>query len=259
MVEPIIIDVIGSSQINRRPERGVLNISISSAGPIQGDVSQEVTSTSNKLTELFRSLAPKDEAGMPAEQAAITVFSIGSLRSWSHLKKIHRTTTGQNRNKQQTDNSKFNNESDSDSDSGKGPKEEIRIYEAEISASVFFRDFDKMGEVASQLSTMPHVGISSINWHVTDETMSSLERESRKLSIANAIKAAEDYVEVFGYRVFPVKIVAEGAISRGRMKQTARMAPASFRASPPSTALNLEPVDVEVTDTVTVVFQGLPK
>jgi hypothetical protein len=58
---PLEITLKGSSIISRYAERAILLVNVSSEGTSQEAVSEDVTSTSNKLVKIFKELAPKDE------------------------------------------------------------------------------------------------------------------------------------------------------------------------------------------------------
>jgi len=220
---PLEITVEGLSSIHRHAERGVISVAVSSDGSSKETVSQEVTSTSNLLQQMFKELAPKTETGTATSDAPITVFSMGSIQSWSRIQY--------------------------DKDNQPGPRQ----YHASSSFEVIFRDFEKLGDVASSLFAMPHVDITSISWRLTDETRESLGSETRKAAMLNAIQKARDYAEVIGREVVAVKITDSGYSAGGRTKQTARRAVGSGIVAPPN-GLALEPEEVVLSGSVQVQF-----
>lgn len=225
ILPPLEIDVTGISTIHRHAERGFMSITVKSEGSLQETVSEEVTSTTNRLQQMFKALAPKTATGEPAPDAQVTVFSIGSIRSWSEIPY--------------------------DRNDNPRPRE----YHASSSFEVIFRDLDKLGETASLLFAMPHVEITSIQWRLTDETRTSLMTQSRKEAMLDAIQRARDYAEVVGREVVPVEICDDSmdySVST-RTRQTARRSTGgSARNSPNSLAL--EPEDVRVYLSVRVKF-----
>ena len=66
------------------PERATLSITISSQGQFQQNVSLEVVSVRNELHQSFTELAPKTSTGKATPEAAVTTFSMNSLRTWSY-------------------------------------------------------------------------------------------------------------------------------------------------------------------------------
>lgn len=222
---PLEINVHGSSVLHRHAERGVLSVAVSSEGLSQETVSREVTSTSNQLKKMFNELAPKTESGTPAPNAPVTVFSMTSFRTRSWIPE------------------------------DKEGNALARQYEASTHFEVIFRDFEKLGDVASTLFTMPHAEIKNTSWRLTDETMESLGSESRKAAMHDAIQKAQDYAEVVRKNVVAVEITDQGSSTRGRTKQMARKSAMSM--STPGAHVNglsLEPEDVELSAVVGVKF-----
>src|SRR5436190_14404406 len=206
---PLEINVTGVSTIHRHAERGSMSITVMSEGPVQETVSEEVTSTNNRLQQMFKTLAPKTATGEATPDAPVTVFSIGSIRSWSEIPY----------------------------DKDRQPRP--RQYYASSSFQVIFRDLDRLGEMASVLFAMPHVQIGSIQWRLTDQTRESLSTQSRKEAMLDAIQKARDYAEVVGRDVVPIEVadVNRNFSVSTRTRQTARM----FTPDYPTEALALEP------------------
>ncbi|MCJ1383212.1 hypothetical protein MMC17_006325 [Xylographa soralifera] len=218
------INVTGESVVSRHAERGVLSIAVSSQGPSQETVSQDVTLASNHLRTTFKAASPKTASGEAALDAAITVFSMTALNT--------QTWIPQDRS---------------------GNPLPPRLYSAKCNFHVIFRDFDKLAEVASMLFTTPHVSIESTKWRLTDDTLAGLASESRKMAMRDAVRKANDFAEVIGRQVFAVEITDHGSSTGQRTKQTARMERPPVDAKGIGT-LALEPEDVELTASVEVKF-----
>ncbi|KKA20197.1 hypothetical protein T310_5766 [Rasamsonia emersonii CBS 393.64] len=192
-------------------------------------VSQQVTSTSNQLQQLLKGLSKKTETGAVAPDAAVTVFTVGSMRSNSHVPYDYGTR-----------------------------KPGQRQYEVSIKIEALFRDFDKFGQICSQLVSTPYVEIASINWRLTDETRKALESEARKLSLLDAIEQARDYSEIVGRQVVPVEISSMGLHRHSHQPVVQQMAQdrASVGNEFSGTGLALESESVSVTGTVNVTFRA---
>jgi len=223
---PLEIRVKGSSTITHRAERGVLTVLISSSGLSQEIVSQEVKSATNSVQELFRELAPKDGLGYPTRSAAITVFSMTSLRT--------RTWIPEDNN---------------------GKPLSPRQYNANVRFEVIFKDFTKLGEVIATLFNMPHVEIEGTEWRLTDATKAGLGSDSRKAAMQDAVAKARDYAEVIGREVAAVEILDELTTYGRRTKQMARMAETTSSVNTVS-GISLEAEDVELSASVMVKFVG---
>lgn len=223
---PLEITVKGSSVISRHAERAVLLVSVSSQGTSQEAVSEDVTSTSNKLVEIFKELAPRGEDGNATLDAPVTVFSITSSNTTSWIPSAPRY-----------------------SESVQLPRQ----FEASTNFNVIFRDFGKLGEVTSALFTMPHTTVENTEYILTDRTKEDLGSESRKAALIDAMQKAHDYAEVLGKNVTAVEIKDQGSSSGGRTRQAARSS--NYRSSSSYVdGLSVEPEDVELKSSVEVKF-----
>lgn len=231
---PLTITVSGQSVIGRHPERGVLKVAVRADGPQQEVVSKEVTSTSNQLHQLFKELSPKTESGYATVDAPVTTFSSTVLKTWSRV-------------------------STDDKD-----RPLPRVYHATSSFQVIFRDFTKMSEVVGKLVAYPKVEIDSIDWQLTDGTLTALGSESRKQAIRDAIQKAKDYAEVLGREVVVVEITDDGYGSHSRALQTAAVHASRRRVIArgdddleDNNVLDLTPQQIQFTGTVQVKFEAV--
>ncbi|OQD96135.1 hypothetical protein PENSOL_c017G11987 [Penicillium solitum] len=187
----LTITVGGSSVITRRPERGVLNLTVNAKGSTRGIVSHKVLETTNELNQLFKELSPKTESRDPTADAAVVTYSSTSLRTWSW---------------------NIQNE---------GSVFKVQEYRGNLSFAAVFRDFTKMSEVAGKLVAYSDVDINSIDWELTAATKKALSSESRKEAIRDAVQKANDYTEVIGRKVAAVEIRDGGNSSFGMLTRTA--------------------------------------
>ncbi|KAF4765045.1 hypothetical protein HAV15_003089 [Penicillium sp. str.  len=187
----LTITVGGSSVITRRPERGVLNLTVNAKGSTREIVSHKVSETTNELNQLFKELSPKTESGDPTADAAVVTYSSTSLRTWS-----------------------WNIENE-------GSVFKVQEYRGNLSFVAVFRDFTKMSEVAGKLVAYSDVDINSIDWELTAATKKALSSESRKEAIRDAVQKANDYTEVIGRKVAAVEIRDGGNSSFGMLTRTA--------------------------------------
>lgn len=254
---PLTITVGGSSVITRRPERGVLNVTVNAEGTTREIVSNKVTETSNELSKIFKELSPKTESGDPTADAAIVTYSSTSLRTWHW--NIH----------------------------GEANCFRNKEYRGNLSLVAVFRDFTKMSEVAGKLVGYSNVDINSIGWELTAATKKALSSESRKEALRDALQKATDYAEVIGREVAAVEIQDGGNSSFGML---ARTVPSPFggssgglfgggggfgqmsggsggffggaanntATSPPPAPLDLTPQEIQYTSSVQVRFESAP-
>jgi uncharacterized protein YggE len=167
----LTISTLGTSVLSRQAERAVVALDVSSSGPTQSNVSQEVNSTSNRLQSILQALAPKIGSGETIPDAAsdtavthwrMSSLSTGSYIPWDRQKEEERKCT----------------------------------YTARTSFEITFRDFSKLGQVVSDMANLPHVSIRNIAWRLTDTTKGQLGQLSRKEAVKDAIAKARDYGDV---------------------------------------------------------------
>ena len=230
---PLEIDVRGTAEITREPERAVLSIGISSEGAVQDVVAQQVSSTCNQLQQSFDKLAPKTSTGEATPEAPIATVSTNFLRSWSY---IPYDTKG---------------------------KALQRVYGASSSFEVVFRDFETLGNIASELFLMPYVTINHIEWCLTDPSLHALGAESRKLAMQDAIAKANDYANFVGRKIVPVKITDQGVSNGGlNMQLDTFQAAESYRRSGRAghsapNGMSLTPEKVVLTGSIHVKFSSI--
>lgn len=235
---PLRIEVTGQSTISRRAERALIHLSVSSTGPSQQTVIDNVTTTSNHLqSQLKTSLAPKDSAGSPTEDAAVTHWSMSTLntRSWYGNGQFGQAQFGQGQN--------------------------APTYNASTSFEIKFRDFERLGVAVGVMAGMPYVNITRIEWRLMDETRRAFGSQSRKQAVEDAFVKARDYAEAVGYStVHAVQILdgqmaspvpgtfgmrAHGAVTRG-----------GGAGEPTPEGLSFEPENVDINSSVKVVFEA---
>ena len=223
---PLEINVEGSSSIQRQAERGILTVTVSASGPSQDTVSDSVRSTANELQRILKELAGSTGSNTPDPNAPVTILTMTLLRTNSWISE--------------------------DKDRNPLPRQ----YSVNTGFVATFRDFEKLGEIASKLFKMPHVTIDSVQWILTDANKLALGAETRKNALRDAISKAKDYSEVLGRKVVPTEIRDRGSTSRARTKmmmrqqRTANMSPSQGYVE----GLELEAQDVEVTARVDVKF-----
>lgn len=171
MASPITITVTGTSTIRRIADCAVMYVSISSEGPQQAQVAEDVRKTSKLVQELCQGLA--GDQGAAAVSYTTGGLSTGSFQPWSQ----------------------------------DAEKELPRRYTANSSVDLTFNEFSKMGSMASTLSQIEFVSISSLDWRLKDKTRASLGSQSRRNAVRDAIVKAGDYAAAAGKeKVSPVEI-----------------------------------------------------
>ncbi|GLI78257.1 hypothetical protein PoHVEF18_006566 [Penicillium ochrochloron] len=248
-MEPLKIHVNGESSITRLAEQGTLRLTVESEGPDLETVSKNVLTRSNSLSDLFKTLSPKNTSDTAT---AVTKFASTFLRT--------------------------RNYTPHDKDNKPLPK----VYQASMSLSVIFRDITKLSEVVGQLVSYSNVEISAIDWSLSEETQKNLRSQMRKEAIADAVGKAGDYAGVVGREVYPVEIMDGGQTAITQHVPSRSLfggfgAPTAFgqvraqgvslcgggaaatSAPEPSEMLDLSPPDIQVTSSVSVQFLSVPE
>ncbi|PGG97734.1 hypothetical protein GX51_07178 [Blastomyces parvus] len=223
MAKPITISVIGHSEINRHPERAIVNFRVLRNGGDKTDVSNTVVQTVNTIQELLETHTPRLASGEATPEATITHWTMSTLN----------TTSYTDREEQKT------------------------VFEANTTISATFRDFDKLGDIAMTLSVMPNVSITSTRWMLTDATIASLISECRISAAHNAQVKARDYAKAFGYQdVEPLEISDSGygtpsTSSASVMRSRKTMRPIKKQEQ----QLTFRPEEVSMSATVSIQFK----
>jgi uncharacterized protein YggE len=134
-----------------------------------------------------------------------------------------------------------------------------RLFFARTSFEIKVRDFERLGSLATTLSTMPLVSISQVEWRLTDATKASLASESRREAVKDAVVKARDYAAVLGRGTPEAVEVSDGSGTFGSYGQGVRSRVAvhgggNGRGQQASETLDFEPESVQLNTTVTVKF-----
>jgi len=174
---PLTITVQGNSTITRTAERAIVTFAVFTEGNDQEAVSKDVTATSKSLQILFTEISPKTESGEPTPEAPVTAWNMRPMYTNSYRP---RETQGV------------------DAD---------RIFTANTAFEVEFRDFNKLGNIMTQLLGKPNVNINNTTWRLKEQTKDSLGSQSRRQAVLDAMAKAQDFAEAAGCKqVRPVEI-----------------------------------------------------
>lgn len=145
-----------------------------------------------------------------------------------------------------------------------------RHHTARMGFQVKFQDFEKLGAIATQLSTMEHVNIQGIQWQLTDVTKDRLGTEGRGNAMRDAVRRAKDYFEAMqeagvlrdggGRTEVKVVEVVEGGGSRGGNSSMHYQShhgggyPAGYQGG----GIEFTPENVKLNSEITVKFEVVP-
>jgi len=229
---PTVIQIQGRASINTLAERAALNIHVSDTGFDKDVVSKNVITTVNTIQSELDQHCPRLENGDISPSAPITYYSIASLslsEAENYNDEGHRSTNP-----------------------------EKKLYTADSSIDIHFRNFGTLGDIAVRLSAMPHVLLRGIDWRLTDAKQAWLDEEVRMQALKNAIERANAYARIIGReKVICVKIEDDGEFwpQQGMLRQTMRKVSASD-ASGVGVGIEFEARKVQVDGTVKVEFHA---
>ncbi|KAF2706203.1 hypothetical protein K504DRAFT_493372 [Pleomassaria siparia CBS 279.74] len=178
----LIIEVTGSCTIQCLAEHGTLKIADSSTEVAQAKPTEDVPAACETLQQIFTTLAPKNETGHFAPDAAITGIPYSR---------------------------------------GEEP-EKPREYRAQCSFEATFKYFAILGNVTEELISIPFVEVKGMEWQLTEETKAIAEVESRKGAMRDAVRKANEIAEVIGREVSYIEVKGDGSqisSSRGLFSQ----------------------------------------
>jgi len=121
-----------------------VSLRISHTSTDQSDCLKRVTSLTNELSTLLKTLSPKDEQGQATKDAPVTWFEMSSLNATSWIPSPPRDYYGQKDDKE------------------KEKQEPKRQYRTTTNFKVKFRDFKEMSEVLGDLGVCTFHAVRSI-------------------------------------------------------------------------------------------------
>lgn len=88
------------------------------------------------------------------------------------------------------------------------------VYRAGIDFTVTFSDISAMSEWVTELSVVDGVSIGQVDWQLTPQTASEVEREVATQAVGTALARARSYAEALGLsQITPLEIADRGLIS----------------------------------------------
>ncbi|KAJ9608199.1 hypothetical protein H2200_007187 [Cladophialophora chaetospira] len=227
---PTLIHIQGRATVKSVAERAALDVRVSDSGFEKDEVSTNAVIAVKRVQSELDQLVSRLENGDISPNSPITFYSIASLS----------ITPG----------------SDYDND-GNRLDPDKKLYTAESTINIHFRDFSVLGEMVVRLSTMDFVGLNGINWELTDAKRAWLDEEVRMQALKHAMERAQAYARILGReKVTCVKIEdSEEFWPMSRVMQTARKATAT-EAFAVGVGIQFEPGNIEVKGTVNVQFHA---
>lgn len=227
---PTLINIQGRATVKTVAERAALDVLVSDSGFEKVGVSKNVVTAVHAVQSELDQLVSRLENGDISPSSPITFYTIASLS----------IAAGDDYDNQ-------GNQRDPDK----------KLYTAESTITIHFRDFAVLGEMVVRLSAMNHVGLRGIDWQLTDAKQAWLDEEVRMQALKHAMERAQAYARIIGRdNVSCVKIDdSERFWPMAHMRQTAMKA-AAVEAFAVGAGIQFEPGNIEVSGTVNVEFHA---
>ncbi|MEV7609243.1 SIMPL domain-containing protein [Microbacterium sp. NPDC089320] len=217
----VTITVRGEHEARVAPERATIRVSVRADGPDRAEVVDRVMHLAEPVRE---SITARRETGVVVDWSS-KQLSVRAERPWS----------------------------------AEG-KRLAPVYYASVDLTATFAEASELSVWVSDVSAWDGVEVGWVNWHLTPETSSRVEREVAAHAVAVAVARAQAYATALGLgAIAPVEIADAGLIAPapvqpfpGAPKMRAAMMQESGDASGPS--MDYEPDEIVISATVEARF-----
>lgn len=215
----VTITVRGEHESRVVPERATIRITVRTEGPERASVVDQLMRLAAPLRS---SITQREDAGTVAEWTS-TRLAVSAERPWN--------------------------------DEG---KRLALVYRASIDFSATFTDPSELSIWVSDISAWDGVEVGWVDWHLTPQTRSRVEREVASSAVSVAVARAEAYAAALDLtEVTPVEIADVGLISHSEQPGGAQMLKArgaAFAAADSAPSMQYEPDEIVVSATVEARF-----
>lgn len=217
----VTITVRGENEARVVPERATIRVTVRTEGPERTSVVDQLM----RLAEPLRaSITERKDAGTVAEWSSKRL-AVSADRPW-------------------------NSEG----------KRLALVYRASVDFSATFTDPSELSIWVSDISAWDGVEVGWVNWHLTPETRTRVERDVASSAVSVAVARAEAYAAALGLAsVTPIEIADVGLISHGQTPNAPQMLKtrgAAFAAAESAPSMEYEPDEIVVSATVEARFHA---
>jgi len=134
------------------------------------------------------------------------------------------------------------------------------VYTASIGVRAKFSDFTALEQWIDEVALLPGVGISGIDWALTDATWDAVTADVRQRSVGDAVSKASTFAAAIGLSTVRAIAIADpgmlGDVSAdtGGAYEPRMMSKASMDVGSASMGVSLKPEEIEVSSAVDVRF-----
>lgn len=214
----VIITVRGEHELRIAPERATITLSVETDG------SDREAVVSGAL-----------ELAAPVRESIVLRHSSGSVSEWTSRSLDVRAERPWNSEGRQLD----------------------PVYRAAVRFTATFADVSDMSLWATEISAWDGVQVGGVDWHLTPETETAVEREVATQAVGVAVARASAYAEALGlHEVTPLEVADRGLISASASPiQAKAMRSAAFEMAA-SAPMEFEGEDIVVSATVEARFSA---
>lgn len=131
------------------------------------------------------------------------------------------------------------------------------IYYASVEFRATFSEASELSLWVSDIAGGDGVEVGYVNWHLTPDTHTRVEREVATAAVGVAVARAEAYARALGRtEVVPVSLADQGLLTRTEAAQPMMVRAAMAKDSAGGPALEYEPEDIVVSATVEARFHA---
>lgn len=209
------ITVRGSHRVTLPPEQATVYLNVSADGPASEPV---VGRVAQALAKLRVSLQSRYDA----DRGPVTRFSIAQISKGSHRP--------YNRDGEQLP----------------------LVHTAGVSVTATFTDFDELASWVDSAAATDGVGVTHIDWALTDDHKLVVERQTRQEAVRDAQRRAQDYADALELGKVRVRTISDPGTAGPPQPKVMMARAMSDSGNPPQ--LSLQPDDVEVNAQVEAAF-----
>lgn len=213
---PVQITVRGSHTTTLPPEQATVHVNLAAEGPDPQPVFDAVATA---LADVTRSLASRHHG----EDGPVTKYVVDQVRRGSH-RPVNR-------------------------DGEQLPL----VHTAAVAMTATFTDFDDLAAWVGWSAAVPGLGISYIDWALTDTRRRRVERKTRQKAVRDARRRAQDYSDALGLGSVTARTVTDPGMG-GQIQPKAMLARAMSAPADRSPQVSLRPDEVQIEAQVEATF-----
>lgn len=215
-MKPVQITVRGSHTVRLAPEQATVYANVGADGPAPEPVFDSVAAA---MADVTRSLQARNDA----ERPTVTKFAVDQVRRGSHRP--------------------FNRDGE----------QLPLVHTATASVTATFTDFDDLAAWVGWSAAVPGLGITGIEWALTDSRRLRAERKARQKAVRDARRRAQDYADALDLGPVRIRTISDPGLG-GSWQPKVMMANAVGAPAGGFPEISLRPAEVEIEAQIEAIF-----